>query len=527
MNKKSRQGKRFTKGKSSRGKETKNSFAPGEHDNDISWYTKYPALVEANSSLIFNTPYGATYQTEMAVNGGTFIRDNSIAGCVMLNFRTVLARGGLDADAINVAAKNLYTYVRHANSGSANYESSDLMQYLITVIHLGMEFEQCKRTLRLAMTFNPLNKYVYKAVLSAEGWDAAAIQNLYTNNANLVGYVNTIAAKLNSFKIPRDIALADKLEWMVTNVFKDDSLDKCTYYLYECNDHVHYDWANRAVTFTNLPISGPQGLTDRLDRINGELDNLLAYEDIGIMLGDILKAYKSEGCRVWSPMGLGEVQDASYSEEVLVQMMNTVTFQDTGVFTIKQVNANSQLLQIDDGPGSTPGLLTCSFGAKPAGTSITSFWINPVLSVDSNSPTNSDIIIATRNTNTIKIESSGTNYIGSLVYYPNTIVNDFTVVNCKDDGTFKITKNVHTIIFHDDGVFSGPLLRILAFRSNVSKFPNMMIYTYDNMGNEEHSILFAHGKNNQTLGYLWLRNLHDGCTLSELSMPMFKLLESN
>lgn len=514
--------------KFSRKPQVKENYIPSEKDNDVSWYTRYPSLVKAQSSLIFNTRYGHNYDVLSGVTlkaGFTRTNYNSIPGCVTFNFRFTVAGDGTESDAFNVCSKNLYTYIRHANSGAANYESSDLMQYVLSVLGLTTMLEQAKRDLRLVYTFNPLNRYVHKAALRARGYSLTEIDNMIANSAQYVGRINNLVAQINTFKIPKDFPIFDKFEWLVTNLFKDDDLDKATYYMYQTRDRVHYDWANRVVDFTNTPTTT---FANYLDAIQLEINNLLNYEDIGIMIGDILKAYKQEGCRVWAPMQLGEIQDATKSDEVLRQIENNTWYSFNDVLHVKQINANTQLLGLYQGTSTTPGVIdvTIGSGSETAGIITSNTAFSPILVMHDNEVTADDILTSTRNTNSFVAgyTSSGKPNYGKMTHYTTNVLTDCSVTYFDPSGVL-----FTEILTHSFLIFSSmditTMYTWVKFSHIISKFPTLYLTQEDS--NAIHTRIYMHGKNNQTVDKAWLDRLHDACRMSELSLPMFKLLESN
>jgi hypothetical protein len=404
------------------------------------------------------------------------------------------------------------------------------------VLGVATQFEQAKRDLRLTLTYSPINTYVYKAVLVNRGYTTAMIDDMIANNANYVTRLNILAAKLNTFKIPRDFAIFDRFSWMVTNLFKDDELDKATYYLYKTNDVIHYDWANRKIECTVKAMSTYSTFGDYLNSINSELDNLLAYEDIGIMIGDILKAYKQEGCRTWSSVQIGEVQDSSYSPEVLYQIKNLITYNLADKFEIKQVSANSQLLELDqisNDSGITrelaPGkLISMQFydSNQVSGWGLNTPF-NPILVENSNEPTNDDIITSTRNVvaSTFKQITLGDGNACSV-----SIIEDYFVYICTGVDTTRynasgvlINYSTQTLLLYpDDTLAIADENNIFKIANIVSKFPTLY-----RIFNDTDLDIFTDGKNNLVVTADWLKSLHTGCTMSELSLPMFKLLESN
>lgn len=530
-------GKRYPKKRSSKNTNKKDfspELIPGKHCNDVSWDKKLPALVTAASGLYFNKRYGTNYDV---IPGYSFNSANTaVPGVVALPFRLTLTQRGVDADAINVCAKNLYTYLRHANSGASNYEQSDLIQMIITVLGCAIHFEQAKRCLRLVPTYSATNIYVFRSALKAMGFTDPVIEDMIDNQANYVAKLNTIGARLNTFKIPKDFAVFDRTSWMVTNIFKDDQLEKSTYYFYFMQDALHYDWSLQKVTQSEFSFGSLNTFDDYLKIIDAEINNLLAYEDIGIMIGDVLKAYKAEGCRVWSPMQIGEVQDSSYEPEVLSQIMNTVTIPAHGTIENEQVTLNSQLLKMSYSDSTGASYVAGHIGGPAVEDTTQSYpitgfnnYVTPLLVINSDNPTNDDVIVSTRCTQApLVTDHSGPGFAWPLLdveVHNLFVVTDIVVIARNSSG--QDTKDViHTITAYTDA--PNDLLyeaRSHKYSRLISAFPTLYRILLDN--SQKHFFAYYSGKNVVTITKAWLDTLNDGCTQSEFTLPMFKLLEAN
>lgn len=555
----------FEKGSKGSRITTKNpTLAWESKDNDVSWYTKYPKLVEAQSSIIFNKIMGALYNYTDKVKSttGTLTvghSDSAIPGVVRLIWRPFHCAKGTLVDAINIASKNLYTFVRHANSGHVNYESSDLMQYVMAVQMLYVQVEQLKRDLRMTLTFNAQNRYAYQAVLESFGYSTAHIKDLKDNYATLVGALNVVIAQLNTFKIPKDMNVLSRRLWMAHNVWKDDSLDKATYFAYFTDFYYHYDWANATLEGRIIAdgLNGPSSFSasndfrNRLNAIQTEINNLLAQEDIGIMIGDILKAYKDENCFSTSLLGLDEVIDAEFSDEMANQFRNATVLTntasyglDTGSITIKQDANDSQILYEESGTSFYSGARNrgeyyfANNAFNPTGYHIGKY--KPALVVDSDNPTNADVILNTRLSVGIEYafnSSSGpSNGFGKVTHCGTEIIITGHIVAFEMDQAgissvrytpFKTVNLVETAAVSVE----GDLLALCAC-SQISFAPNRIYLFGYSTGTSSSPVYhgsiynFVKGKNVVVLDEEWLTNMHDACQLSEYTIPMFKLLET-
>jgi len=515
------------------------------NENDVTWYTRYPSLVGPNASINFNSRYGAKLSQLSDINTPAPVNTRvmtTIPGIIVSDFLPIYADAASTASAVNVASKNLYTFVRHANSGSANYESSDLMQYIITVMNLYMHIELAKRDIRIIHTYNASNKYIGKITLDSfrpSGWS----QDLLTNVATYVGKLNVIIGKLNTFKIPKDIAILDRHLWLASNIFRDDELYKYTQYIFNSKYFAHYDWANRVIEIKDR-ISALTTFDAYLNLINSEIDNLLDYEDIGIMLGDILKAYKVEGCRVMLPMNLGEILEPVYSTEILDQMRNMTVlgFSGAGEFTIKQLTTNSQIIYLEkDNNGYTDGRLAFTIPQLGSLHQNISAKYTPLLVVDSDNPNTDQVILNTRLAYPVEFSNNigVTTTYGSEVVYACKAYSFMSTVAVNDDEVeFKPsfmwghsslvlvgydTNNPQDLLFN---LFYNWMGKNQVHKATGSPQYAMILDIEQNGNYTFCETNYYNGKNVVPVSAQWLDRLHTACKLSEWTMPMFKLLEN-
>lgn len=508
-------------------------------DNDVSWYTKYPSLVTAASNIIFNKPYGSILPTKdyLSAGIGTNNYNSAVPGGYVAFFANALTSNGSAESPLNVALKNFQTYVRHANSGSVNYEGSDLMQYLLTVVSLIPWFERLKRDLRLILTYKATNKYVYKALLEAEGYLTADINAMTQDYAQYITKLNILIAQFNSFKVPNDISLIARRTWLSSMVFKDDELDKASLYMFTPNDYLHYDWANAELQTRVLGGN----FNTVYSALVTEVNNLLSYEDVGVMIGDILKAYGDSACHYVSPITIGDVQDAVYSQEAGEQFRNLCC---TGTYpqpiTYRQVSSNSQLLEtvqthnMSNFVGKfiyvdSPSAYAVFKGQFPIG-----FTQRPILMADADAPDSSKVLVNTRLQfiqRVVDYDDNATAVIFDAVAHGTEVITEIRTMSygVKLDGSnlkLNVDNTYKTFGIH---ALSGAVGAISSvYELYPTRFaPQYCAILYDDAGTGViYPINLYNGLNIIVLEEEWLQNIHMGCLLSLISLPMFKLLES-
>lgn len=102
--------------------------------NDPKWYIVNGQLAKDVASFSFNNALGASF--EIGTHGLTTLvqpKKYSLPGIMTIPYVPSIGYSADGTSAANIAAKNFYSFVRHQNSGHANYDSPDLMMYLMAM----------------------------------------------------------------------------------------------------------------------------------------------------------------------------------------------------------------------------------------------------------------------------------------------------------------------------------------------------------------------------------------------------------
>lgn len=314
--------------------------------NDPNWYIPDGQLAKDVASISFNQPLGAPF-TLSSVN---YDSKWTLPGIMTI---LTMPTGGASTNPnspINVAARKVYSWVRHENSGHANYDPADLMMYLLAMDSIYIFWAWMVRLYGLLQLFSQTNRYVGDALIFAAGGNAS---DLRKNMSAFRAYINMFAVKASTFAVPKTMPLFVRHSWMYTNVYKDEDVSKAQYYVYA--PAAVYQWAptisaggsglqpRNVCAFENsgLLIESLNSTNNTLNNIsalgNQLIDSLMANEDIGIMSGDVLKAYGQDN--IWRLETIPEFYSTVpvFSEEVLSQIHNTEI--TSRVFTDKDGNA--------------------------------------------------------------------------------------------------------------------------------------------------------------------------------------------
>lgn len=126
--------------------------------NDWRWYANNQQLLKDFANFPYGAPVGRTvpgyYPT---ANSGS-----AVPGLCTIELVPSIGVSKNENSAINVSARNIYSYVRHRNSGSTNYEAPDLMIYLMAMDSIYSFLSWMKRLYGLMMDYTPYNRYYPK-----------------------------------------------------------------------------------------------------------------------------------------------------------------------------------------------------------------------------------------------------------------------------------------------------------------------------------------------------------------------------
>lgn len=168
--------------------------------NDWQYYAVTEQIAKDIGSIPYNKLPGASVKLEAIVNGEKSALSYMPQSVCVLRYLTTCGRATERTSGINMAAVQLYTFVRHANSGARNYEAADLMMYILAMRDIYAEYFELKRVIGLAMSYTYTNKNLPDLLIQACGVDPI---DLRRNLAQYRGRLNVLAEKINSWAVPK------------------------------------------------------------------------------------------------------------------------------------------------------------------------------------------------------------------------------------------------------------------------------------------------------------------------------------
>lgn len=301
--------------------------------NDTTWYSYNKSLVDSSAQFAFGKPLGLKMSEEIqnCIDGVIKPRKKVTPGVMSIRFIPSTGMTTMSSDdAINVAAKNIYQFVRHANSGSKVYEAPDYMMYLIAADSPMILLNWGKRIYSLLSTAKSENWMYPKAFFVAEGLD---YDDWSGKQAEIRTFINQQIAKFNSLSIPATFSYYARHTWMVSGIYKDQMVKKSQDYIFTPDYVFKFSSDSNGTALQPVRVSTP-GLPLTFDSYKNIvrliMNALLDIEDVGIMSGDTLKAYGDSGLLKLDDLEENYHVESAYIPEVLTQINATTAIGMSG-----------------------------------------------------------------------------------------------------------------------------------------------------------------------------------------------------
>lgn len=296
--------------------------------NDVSWYAKNQQMLTDAASFSYNSPLGnpIPFPDLLSEVPNTIVGSSAIPGVMGISFVPTIGISTNSISPANIAANNIYSYVRYMNSGAKNYDQADLMLYMLSMDNIYMFINWMKRMYGYVSTYSQYNKYIPAAFASVDRVD---INNLRANLADFRLFINNCCARASAFCVPAVMPLFVRHSWMCSNIYKDSDSMKSQIYMYKPQWFYAYDETGSKYGGRLIRVTTPSSMT--LAQMQETFEKLfapLAYsEDIGVMSGDILKAYGQDRLFKLSSVEPDYTVFPVYNEEVLSQIHNMTIVQ--------------------------------------------------------------------------------------------------------------------------------------------------------------------------------------------------------
>lgn len=289
--------------------------------NDISWYQKNPDLLRAAGNLSFANALGSGIDLSNAnFNIKLAADEQRVPGIATIH---TITGPGLSRDAhsgVNVAMRNLYSFVRHANSGHSNYDPVDLMLYLLAMDEAYMVYYRAVRAYGAMFTFNTVNRYAPKALVEALGFD---YEDVNSNLATFRYAINAYAARINAYAVPTNMPIFKRHAWLFSSIYTDENVSKAQIYAFTSDHYRVYDEKySKGGRLVAKAWKSKLTVKDWIAVSNEVADPITVSEDLGIISGDLIKAFGKENLHMLATLADNYVVLPTYVPEVMDQIHN-------------------------------------------------------------------------------------------------------------------------------------------------------------------------------------------------------------
>nr|AVX53387.1 putative capsid [Marmot picobirnavirus] len=322
-------------------------------DNDEEWYTHIYPAVDSLASFPYSIPVGTTFDPVYAGEQWTALATGQVVpGALILEVAPTVGICDSPTAAPNLAAQQLYSLTRKQNSGRVNYDKTDEMMVIMAMDSAYMLYEQLLRVYRLMGTYSTMNRYQPKAIVQALGFE---YDMLNRNLADFRGILDLFAYQLGSINIPDQFSFIRRHSWLFTNVYKDSEDEKAQLYMFRCAGlYVWTEGEGESPTYLRYTqmstLFGTQDNVNSLDQVQSAINKimqpLLGSEDVGVISGDIAKAFGDGGMIQIQPVNQYEALTPVYSAEVLQQIMNATVIEGA----LSDMNIETDYSNLKAGP---------------------------------------------------------------------------------------------------------------------------------------------------------------------------------
>lgn len=267
---------------------------PGK-SNDPNWYMNNDVLKRQIASIPTGYPTGSPLSLEGWLSSTT----SAMPGVMRINYVPTYGYGHNNTDPLNIAARNLYTYINSRNSRNASYEANDLMIYIMCVDSANMFHSFMKRLYGVLNLANVRNRYLPKAIVEACGGN---YEDLIHHIKDLQGYINQYAMTIRTLVLPKHFTLIDRHRYLSEGFFVDTDSVKSQLYTFvpSCLYQFSLD-GHSAGMAEGKRLGVNDHFTMSFNQIvdfGNELLNTLRYrwgeQDFNTISADILKAFGDE-----------------------------------------------------------------------------------------------------------------------------------------------------------------------------------------------------------------------------------------
>lgn len=301
----------------------------GSRHNDPNWYFS-DTMKKTVANFAYTYPNGSAFDLDLR---GRYA--NRVPGILILQHMPAFGGGSTTghSTALNMAAHNIYSFVRHLNSGGSNYDAPDLLVYILCVSQLYSAHSWMRRLYGLLRTYDPNNWYKPEGIFNALGID---FHDFREHIVDFRAYINMFATKIATLKIPKDLGITKRHIWMYENIYKDEESVHAQLMMFEPDGFYMFNETKTETQtyggaeyvpffrerFENNVVH-QMTYYDLVDYMDALVDASFLSEDHNIMSGDIFKAYQGN-CEDAYQIDESYITEPVYEESFNLQVSNAV-----------------------------------------------------------------------------------------------------------------------------------------------------------------------------------------------------------
>lgn len=430
--------------------------------NDISFWNKFPALfsnatrIQAPSQVGSVLPWDPRPMSNDALNRqlSSSVNNASVPGIMVLRYIPTIGEVQNNRSPINQLLTSSYAWYRSHYRAAARYEPADIGIYYTAISSAAMLWAELTRLVGLVRMYKSRNLYSARSIIQSLGYDC---DDLVTNLANLEQFVNTFAAQLRQWPLPKELSLAARWVQLSSNIYKDSDDDTAQLYVWQTNGYyvfeegasdnpagrlTYKEWITVRDRINEGDDFGTMTYSDIVSKINRLLDPFFGSSSMAQLASDTSTAIGEANMYDYPDIRPNFVIEPKYEPEEQAQIENA-TF--LGIVTIPRGSGALDITQvIPDPSANTATYLTQHVGFDMAATAEAGvedyplfLQTNRVLNVHGKEMSPEDVMINTRmmpvGTVTSELDTPEANYYNvTMTSYGTEIPTTMTIASISE-----------------------------------------------------------------------------------------------
>lgn len=333
--------------------------SPAQAEQGVGYRLYSPELIRDAASIPFSWSVGLPFDLQVTGVPASMNNTHVIPGMMVQYMYPSVGYASEPNAAVNIAATSIYSFIRHANSGGKNYDSPDLMLYLLAMSQVYSYIKFLKRLQGCVSLYSTFNRYLPRKLVQVQG---ANFDDLNDHGADFRYGINMLINKTASLAVPAIMNIFARHADMYANIYAEGESVKDQIYLQSPRGFWQYQETpvpgHLVMKNFFTPNSGAAnstgGLTVKqlLKFGNDLLDPIIQSQTFGLMSGDIAKAYGDNIIKV-SLVGDEYTFTPIYTDLIALETMKNAT-----VFGSSHGDVNSSITNLGVNQSSNVGYLT-------------------------------------------------------------------------------------------------------------------------------------------------------------------------